>query len=338
MLWENYKPTYLSDIKTNLFMVRGLQRLITKYQKTKEFLNMIVYGTEESGKTTLVRCMLASMFGGDIYKTTPIVHNVRQNCSNYTVNIYRSNHHYEISFAGLQYADRCVMTSVLDEYFNTANVLDNVFKILVIRDFHILTKPAQYALRRRMETHYQAVRFILVTSCINKVEPAIISRCVGIRCPRPTPSEVRIQLKDICNKSSIRISDETIDDIVNKSDRNIGKSLYYLEIIKNTDKTDIICPSHECINRLLSCFQEKSYPCQRVREAISDLQLAKISSCVIFRKLLAWVTDNIDNPRHACQSIECIAKYELISSKYNRFSIAMETTMVTLFNIYSKDA
>jgi DNA polymerase III delta prime subunit len=337
MIWERHKPIYLSDITHHQDTFSGIQNLVDTYRYNNQFVNLIIYGTEESGKMTLVRCMLASMFGKSIYKLTCTQHSVRQNCSNYNINIYRSNHHYEISFAGLQYADRCVLSSVMDDYFNTSNVVDNTFKLLVIRDFHLLTKPAQYSLRRRIETHYQAVRFIIVTSCINKIEPAIISRCLSIRCPKPTISQLKSHLVEVCKKESIRIDEAALAEISTKSGRNIGKSLYYLEIIKNTGKTDLVSPQQMCIQRLLDCFQSKDYPCEAIREAISNLQLAKIGSSKIFRELLDWVCLNIKDQSQIMESVECIAKYELISNKYNRFSIAMETTMITLFNIYRKD-
>ena len=338
MIWEKYKPKYLSDIRRQTDKFNQLQQLVDTYRHNKQFVNVIVHGTEESGKITLVRCLLASMFDDSIYQTTCIQHNVRQNCSNYNVNIYRSKYHYEISFAGLQYADRSVLSSVMDDYFKTANVADRNFKILVIRDFHTLTKPAQYALRRRMETHYQAVRFIIITNAINKIEPAIVSRCLCLRCPKPGLVQMRKYLSDVCEQEAIRITDQDITNIIQQSERNIGKSLYYLEIIKNTGTTDLVSPQQVCIQRLLDCFQSKEYPCEQIREAISNLQLAKISGNIIFRALLDWVCQHITNQDHVVRSIECIAKYELISSKYNRFSIAMETAMVTLFNLYRKDA
>ena len=335
MLWEKYKPTTLDDLDTNTNLVGNLRQMVRKFKDVPEFINMIVYGACESGKLTLVRCFLASLFDPSIYRLTPVEHNVRQNCSNYTVTIYKSPHHYEVSFAGLQYADRCVMTSLLDTYFTTANVDSSRFKLLVIRDFHLLTKPAQYSLRRRMETHYHAVRYIFITDYLNKIERALVSRCLSIRCPKPLATEILAKLKNICDTETIRVEDSTLDEIVKTCRGNVGKALYYLEVIKTTGSTKIENPADICIQKLLDCFQSKSYPCQRVREAISDLQLAKINSNIIFQRLVEWVGKNIDNPVVVDKSIHIISKYELVSAKYNRFSIAMETTMITLFNLYS---
>jgi replication factor C subunit 3/5 len=209
MLWESTRPNNLTDILTHTVLVDNLKRLAKRIKSGAPFQNLIICGPSQAGKLTITRCFLSSIFGDSIYKLETIEHSVKQNCSNYSVKLYKSKHHFEVSFTGLQYADRCVLTSLLDNFFSTKNVVNSQFKILVIRNFEELTKPAQFSLRRRIETSCQSVRFVFISKSYNHIEPALISRCLLLKCPKPTDLEIETRIRYIC-KNKIDVDQEMV--------------------------------------------------------------------------------------------------------------------------------
>ena len=144
---------------------------------------MLIYGKSHSGKYTLAKCILNEIYGPKVYELQRIDHTIKQNCSNYTIQIYKSPFHYETCFTGLQFADRIMLISLLDEFFSTVNVSNNNHKILLIRHFNELTKPAQMVLKRKIETSSSAVRYIFLSNSLTNIDYAIKSRLLCINNP-----------------------------------------------------------------------------------------------------------------------------------------------------------
>jgi replication factor C subunit 3/5 len=63
--------------------------------------------------------------------------------------------------------------------------------VLVLNEVDSLSREAQHSLRRTMEKYSSACRLIMVCSNVSKVMEAVRSRCLAIRVPAPSTSEVR---------------------------------------------------------------------------------------------------------------------------------------------------
>lgn len=335
MLWESTRPNNLDDVHTNLSLVNSLSGLSAKIKLGASFQNLIICGPPQSGKLTITRAFLSSVFDNDIYNLETIEHSVRQNCSNYTVKIYRSIHHFEVSFTGLQYADRCVLTSLLDNYFSTANVVNREHKILVIRNFEELTRPAQFSLRRRIETAFQSVRFIFISRSFNHIEPAIISRCLLLKCPKPNNIEIENRLKYICrDRKDCR--GEMIDKAIELSGKNVGKAFLNLSAMIECNSTDIIDPVEHALKPLMIILKGKEYDCVSVRKILSDLQLAHIQHT----RIIWYLIDNVENllktPSQIYDVVIYAAKCETIAAKGKRSVIALEKLILHLYQLINQ--
>ena len=65
-----------------------------------------------------------------------------------------------------------------------------LFPVVILTEVDRLSRDAQHALRRTMEKYMQSCRLILVCNSTTKVIPAIRSRCLGIRVPAPSTTEI----------------------------------------------------------------------------------------------------------------------------------------------------
>ena len=331
MLWCKYKPHNLDDFGYNHSIVTKLKTLVKNNKVNENILNMVFYGDKSSGKLTLCRCLLSSIFGENIHDIQEEIFTTKQNCTPYNVKIVYSKHHYEISFCGLQFADKAVLISILDKYFSTMSITTLTYKILVIKDFDILSEPAQFALRRRIETNYTSVRFILLVKSLNKIEKALLSRLLTIRCRKPYDDEIITFIKKVCTKENITISNEKQIEITQKSSNCISKILFYLEQIRYVPNSEILCPEDLIINDLLSCLKNEIYLGKEIRDHISKLLLGKIDQNKIFHKILKFSIDFLDNNSQLHYSICEAARLENISQKSNKFIICVETYLHTIY-------
>ena len=333
MIWENYKPKQLNSFNYNYNSVKILQNLVNSVKHNQNMLNLGFYGTESSGKLTLCRCMLASLYGNEIYELKEEIYTTKQNCTNYSIKIYYSKYHFEVSFCGLQYADKSVLVDILNKYFSSIDVINLSYKILLIRDFDTLSVPAQLALRRKIETNVMCVRFIFIINCLNKVENALLSRITLIRCKRPTFLEQSKILNNIIDNEKITITTDRLKEIIEISNFNLGKSFLYLYLYSKNNKCKFIDPEQNLIDKLQSnLLDKKSYNIKNIREIISQLLLSKIKQTTIFKKILFFSLKHIDELKHN-RCLEMACHYENISQRTNKFSICIEAFLTYLYKL-----
>jgi replication factor C subunit 3/5 len=225
-----------------------------------------------------------------------------------------------------------VLTSLLDNFFSTKNVVNSQFKILVIRNFEELTKPAQFSLRRRIETSCQSVRFVFISKSYNHIEPALISRCLLLKCPKPTDLEIETRIRYIC-KNKIDVDQEMISKSIQLSEKNVGRALFYLTAMYECGSSDMINPTTVALYPLITCLKSKQYDCVGIRKVLSDLQLAHISHTKIIWYLIDNVEPMLPNSRDIFQIVIYAADCEAIAAKGKRSVIALEKFILHLYQL-----
>ena len=119
------------------------------------------------------------------------------------------------------------------------------FMTIVFNEAEKISKEAQASLRRTMEKYVMKCRLILVCENLGNLIPALLSRCLLLRCRGPTEEEASACLKKISQAENYKISDEAIVKILNSSKHvgiNLRRSIfglqneYILKISKNNDK------------------------------------------------------------------------------------------------------
>ena len=334
MLCNQFIPKSLNDIITHGEIVTNLKKLAKTIKEFNNLPNMLLYGNKSSGKYTMIKCLLNDIYGPEIYNTTTIQHVVKQNCSSYKINIIKSKFHFETSFTGLQFADKIVLTSLLDNFFNTLDINTNRYKILIIKHFDELSIPAQMSLKRRIETGSVNVRYIFIVNSINKIDNAILSRCFCLRCRLPYTSEIVNCLKQkYINLKGRAIKDAEYEKAAILSKYNISCAFYYLNVILECGINNTCCPIDTLINTFIDLLFLDSLELIKLRDIITQLQLSKIDIQLILMNTIKRVSEQ--NETEIIHKIADIAADQ--NMKYNitsKYSICLELFFVKTFNLF----
>lgn len=92
-----------------------------------------------------------------------------------------------------------------------------------------MTTVAQMAMRRIIENYVSNVRFCLICNHVNKVIPALQSRCTRFKF-KPLPIQyVANKLKYVANAESINIDAGTVEHLAAASDGDMRKGMNVLQ-------------------------------------------------------------------------------------------------------------
>lgn len=107
-----------------------------------------------------------------------------------------------------------------------------MISVIVLTNVDQLTKDAQHALRRTMEKYVASCRLILCANSTSRILPAIKSRCLEIRVPAPTISEIKSILHCISKKEGLQLPEKLATNVANASGRNLRRAILMLEACK----------------------------------------------------------------------------------------------------------
>ena len=114
------------------------------------------------------------------------------------------------------------------------------YKIYIIDEVHMLSSSAWNAFLKTLEEPPQNVIFILATTEIQKVPITVLSRCQRFDFSRIDRELIQKQIKDICKKESIKITDDAVIEISYVSDGCMIDALSILDqLSKVSDNIDM---------------------------------------------------------------------------------------------------
>jgi len=141
-IWmEKYRPHKLED----MVLEPDTRQLLEKFIRHKEIPHLILSGNVGSGKTTVAKILLKTL-----------------DCDSITLNASDERGIDTIR-------DKVKMFAMMSSF--------NKWKIVFLDEADMLTFEAQTSLRNLMETYSSQTRFILTCNYLNKIIPAVTSRC-----------------------------------------------------------------------------------------------------------------------------------------------------------------
>ena len=179
---EKYRPKHLSDIIGHTDKVNALISNV----RNKELPHLLLYGPPGTGKTSVILALAREIYGDEFRK--------------YIVEINASS-------------ERGIDT-VRGFITNFVTAKSSKIKIVILDEADALTNDAQSALRSVMEKYASQCRFCLICNNINKIIPALQSRCVRMVFGALDQGSIYPKIKDIAVAEGINITDEGLKAIV----------------------------------------------------------------------------------------------------------------------------
>ena len=123
-----------------------------------------------------------------------------------------------------------VVKHEIKEFAGTRTIFGNGFKMIILDEADNMTSAAQFALRRVIENYTANVRFCLICNYVNKIIPALQSRCTRFRFSPLGTEHIRPRLRDIACKEGVEVGDDALLAVEKLSGGDMRKCLNVLQV------------------------------------------------------------------------------------------------------------
>ena len=129
-----------------------------------------------------------------------------------------------------------VVRNTIKNFARTKSIGNVPFKVIYLDECDSLTREAQQALRRTMETYASSCRFILSCNYSSKIIDPIQSRCAIFRFKPLEKEAIKKLIENIAKKESLDIDDKSIDAIYDISEGDARKTENILQSCASVSK------------------------------------------------------------------------------------------------------
>ena len=200
---EKYRPATLDEVLSHQHITSTLERFIDAHQLP----HLLFYGPPGTGKTSTIMAVAARLYGKS----------------------YRS-HVLELNASDDRGID--VVRGQIKAFASTRNMFStqtDTFKLVILDEADAMTQAAQAALRRVMEQYTRNVRFCIICNYVNKIIPAIQSRCTRFRFSPLDRAQVERRIDSVIAAEHCRIDDRAKAAILQLSHGDMRRALNILQ-------------------------------------------------------------------------------------------------------------
>jgi replication factor C small subunit len=188
----------------------------------EEPMNLVVHGPRGVGKTAAVRALAAETHADP--DNDFVVINVAD-VFDRTKKEIRNDPRFEPFLRGRsRLSKRDMMNRVLKEQAAYRPVSGD-FRTILLDNAEAIREDFQQALRRVMERHYEATRFVIATRQPSKLIPPIESRCFPVPVRAPTHAETVEVLARIAEREAVPHDDDGLEYVAGYGDGNLRRAI-----------------------------------------------------------------------------------------------------------------
>lgn len=85
------------------------------------------------------------------------------------------------------------------------------YKLVILDEADAMSKDAQFALRRVIEKYTKNTRFCLICNYVNKIIPALQSRCTRFRFGPLQKEQITVRMRYIAEQEGVNLTDDGMD-------------------------------------------------------------------------------------------------------------------------------
>ncbi|CAA0809961.1 Replication factor C subunit 5 [Striga hermonthica] len=200
---EKYRPQSLEDVAAHRDIVETIDRLANG----NRLPHLLLYGPPGTGKTSTVLALARKLYGNQLHNMV-----LELNASDDRgIDVVRQQIQ---DFASTQSFSFGAKSSV---------------KLVLLDEADAMTKDAQFALRRVIEKYTKSTRFALICNNVNKIIPALQSRCTRFRFAPLDYVHVMERLKHVIKAEGLDVPENGMKALVRLSNGDMRKALNILQ-------------------------------------------------------------------------------------------------------------
>ncbi|XP_073101006.1 replication factor C subunit 3 [Elaeis guineensis] len=200
---EKYRPQSLADVAAHRDIVDTIDRLTNE----NRLPHLLLYGPPGTGKTSTILAVARKLYGTQYHNMI-----LELNASDDRgIDVVRQQIQDFASARSLSFGAK---SSV---------------KLVLLDEADAMTKDAQFALRRVIEKHTKSTRFALICNHVNKIIPALQSRCTRFRFAPLDASHIRERLEYVIKAEGLDVVESGLTALVRLSNGDMRKALNILQ-------------------------------------------------------------------------------------------------------------
>lgn len=200
---EKYRPQSLADVAAHRDIIDTIDRLTSE----NRLPHLLLYGPPGTGKTSTILAVARKLYGANYHNMI-----LELNASDARgIDVVRQQIQ---DFASTQSFSFSAKASV---------------KLVLLDEADAMTKDAQFALRRVIEKYTKSTRFTLICNQVNKIIPALQSRCTRFRFAPLDAVHVSERLKHVICEEGLDVPESGLAAIVRLSNGDMRKALNILQ-------------------------------------------------------------------------------------------------------------
>jgi len=176
---EKYRPVTMEDVVSHQDIIGTIEKFIEK----NRLPHLLFYGPPGTGKTSTILAVARRIYGPNFKRQI-----------------------LELNASDDRGID--VVREQIKNFAETRTLYSSGFKLIILDEADMMTTAAQAALRRVIEQYTKNVRFCIICNYVNKIIPAVQSRCTRFRFSPHPVSEVEKKLNLVIKAEDAKIKEE----------------------------------------------------------------------------------------------------------------------------------
>ncbi|KAL8284202.1 hypothetical protein RQP46_004951 [Phenoliferia psychrophenolica] len=203
---EKFRPVTLADVVAHQDIITTIDQFIAKNRVP----HLLFYGPPGTGKTSTILAVARKIYGVDNAAA------MKNNC-------------LELNASDERGID--VVREQIKNFASTRMQGQGVagFKLIILDEADQMTNAAQSALRRVIEQYTKNVRFCIICNYVNKIIPAVQSRCTRFRFGPLPKEEVEKRLNYVVEKEGVNLTEDGRQAILKLSRGDMRRALNVLQ-------------------------------------------------------------------------------------------------------------
>ncbi|XP_057973273.1 replication factor C subunit 3 [Malania oleifera] len=200
---EKYRPQSLADVAAHRDIVDTIDRLTSE----NRLPHLLLYGPPGTGKTSTILAVARKLYGAQFH-----------------------NMILELNASDDRGID--VVRQQIQDFASTQSFsfgAKSFVKLVLLDEADAMTKDAQFALRRVIEKYTKNTRFALICNHVNKIIPALQSRCTRFRFAPLDSIHVTERLKHVIEAEGLDVTESGLTALVRLSNGDMRKALNILQ-------------------------------------------------------------------------------------------------------------